>query len=134
MAKIHGRNAYLTIDGKNFHQDSNSITLDITGDSAEFEVFGSWWKESLAGNISWTIGGEFLWDVDANHADHELWNQWEAAYKAMVFRPGGSVVGLYEYTGNVISGSYSIAAPVGGMVAGSFSLKGTGQLLRTIIS
>lgn len=134
MAKVHGRNAYLTIDGKNFHQDSNSITLDITGDNAEYDIFGTWWKQALAGNISWTVGGEFFWDVDSNHADHALWNQWEAAEVAMDFRPGGSVIGLYSYTGSVISGTYSIASPVAGIVTGTFSLKGSGQVSRTIIS
>ena len=134
MAKVHGRNAYLTIDGKNFHQDSNSITLDIVGDTAEYDVFGNWWKRSLPGDIGWTIKGEFFWDIDTNHVDHELWNQWEASEVAMDFRPGGSVVGLYSYTGSVIIGSYSISSPVAGMITGSFSLQGSGQLSRTIIS
>ena len=134
MAKVHGRNAYLTIDGKLVSADGNSITLDITGDAAEWICFGSWWKSNDPGPIGAVLSGEFYWDIETNHADHEIWNQWEASKVTFSFRPGGSAVNNYEYSGYVISGKYTISAPIGGMVTGSFSQPITGQVLRTILT
>ena len=137
MAKIHGNNATLSIDGNPTQEaDLTSLTLEWTGDVAEALAMADTWKTHAAGAQGWSLSGDFLFDDAAGHVMASLFEQCLALVVPIIVKPAGNTPGdgVYMYTGTALLTAFSISAPVAGYVTASFSMVGVSDLQRALVT
>lgn len=112
------------------NEDGNSVTLDISVDTAEVTSFEDTYKEFVEGVAEWSISADFFWNGASAKNDATLFALIGGGSKAIEFGPEGDASTKVKYTGNVIMTGLSINPPVGGPVVLSFTGQGTGALTR----
>lgn len=131
MAKIHGKNADISYGGSALESDGNSVTLDISVDTAEVTSFGEAWKGYLEGVADWTISADFFFEPTDAHAADVIFDQIGSGKAALVFYPGGSAVNKVNYAGSAIVTRKGVTTAVGGAATLSVSWQGTGTLVKS---
>jgi len=132
MYPIHGK---VTRVAKNAVPIADEIefSLEFTTDLAETSAKGDDWKKWLAGQSEW--GGAMSYNLNPQNTEQK------ALIDAVVTATPGTVLtdvvfqledaGDY-FSGDIIVTSFSVPAPVGDKVQGSFNFKGNGAPNLTI--
>lgn len=130
MAQIHGKDAYISLNGSVLSGEGNNVTLNISVDTADATAFGDNWKVFLEGVAEWNISAEFFFDGANKKAADVAMDTIGKGPKVVIFYPGGSGATNVSYTGSAIITKCNKSAPVGGAVTLSMSLQGTGTLTK----
>ncbi len=130
MAKIHGKNADLWVNGLSMEDDGNSFTLTISPDTADDTSFASLAKENLEGLYGFTLAYRGYWNSAANANDQTFFQLIGQGAKEFKLFPSGSAASSIYYWGSAILTNFSGESPIGGAVTCSADLLGTGSLSR----
>lgn len=139
MAKIHGKNAVLFVsDGtteQNLKGDGNTITLNLTGTTAETLAFGDTWITRIAGHKDWSLDYSGFFNTTASTAQDTVYAVLNTA-TCIVFFPSGCPVGTgsprFKSSAGIIT-DFSVTTPVDGPIALSFTMIGASDINRTIV-
>ena len=132
MAKIHGKDADVWVNGISTEDDANRIAFTISPDTAEVTSFASLAKESLEGLYGWTFSYAGYWNGSATFNDPTFWGLIGGGGKEIKVFPGGSVTaaGKIYYWGTAILTSYGSEATQNGPVTCTAEFLGSGCLSR----
>ena len=130
MAKIHGKDADLWVNGLSMEDDGNTVTLTITPDTAENTSFASLAKENLEGLYGFTLGYRGYWNSAANANDQTFYQLLGQGGKEFKLFPQGSAASRIYYWGTVIMTSFASESPVAGIVTCDANFLGNGSLSR----
>ena len=128
-AKVHGRNAWLSVGGSVVQSDGNSITLNVTSDTVDVTSFQDSYKKYLSGIPDWSIDAEFFYASIAGISPIAFDMIEGGGSREVVFYPGGSGVGA-RYSGQARCIKNTLVTPVGGAATVSVTLAAAGTLSR----
>lgn len=125
MAFVHGKGAWLVIDGTDVSSYTDQTSLNRVKDLFETTTFGNDDKTQIDGlrEYDLPIGGKWDPALDAviDGAD-------DGSSIAFQFAPGGSAT--MGYNGNAFISNYNIDSPVGGGVTWTATFKPSGSVTR----
>lgn len=135
MAFVHGKDAYLQLDGTaGTLVNITAYTDSVDGLPGEVELsdvtaFGDEGHKNIPGldNASFTVGGS--WDATLDGTFGST-TQWKAATRSFEFGPAGNTGGLVKLSGECWITNYTVSAGVGDKVSWSASLQVDGQVTR----
>ena len=139
MAKVYGKNAVIFVsDGtteQNLKGDGNSITLNLTGTTAEVLAFGDTWIPRVVGHKDWSLDYSGYFQTTASTAQDTIYTVLNTS-TSVVFFPAGCPVGAgsprFKSSAGIIT-DFSVTAPVDGPIALSFTMVGASDMNRTIV-
>jgi len=129
MAFVHGKNAYLKLDGNSLVGISNEVTYSRKLETAETTVFALSAKTYILGLEDATISVKGMFDATTvGQIETSIANCIAGTSASLAFEmgPEGSAAGKKKYTMNVIPTSWEIGAPVGDVVSVTLELQRTG--------
>ncbi|MFW9991896.1 MAG: hypothetical protein ACFFD4_07530 [Candidatus Odinarchaeota archaeon] len=130
MAKVHGKDADLWVNGQSMEDDGNRITLTISPETVDLTSFGDNAKANKEGLYGWTLDYDGFWNAAANANDQIFFQMIGGGGKEIKFFPNGSAANRIYYWGTAILTSYRPEAGIGGGVTCAASLAGDGSLSR----
>ena len=132
MAAIRGNSGVLQLEATAV-AEITSFTLDTTQDTAETSAMGSTSRTYISTMQSYSGSADFILEGGAETAQNDAIAALEVFSDdgepaAIVLYPEGDASGNIEITGNVIITGYSITGSFDGVVTGSLTFQGTGDL------
>ena len=132
MSAIRGNSGVLQLESTAV-AEITSFTLDTTQDTAETSAMGSTSRTYISTMQSYSGSADFILEGGSDTAQHDAIADLEVFTAdgepaAIVLYPEGDASGNIEITGNVIITGYSITGSFDGVVTGSFTFQGTGDL------
>ncbi len=136
MAFRHGSKAQITVNSVDLSAFCNSISLDISPETADVTGFGATWRSHIPGLIGGTLTASGSFDpTDTTGPSDAIWDaitaQNSAGYIAVVEKPGGTASGQRTNTFNAIISGYSEESSIDDAIRFSFDLLITGALTPT---
>ena len=124
-----GKDASLFVDGIKVSGELNSLTLDVTVDTAKTDVFEDEWKGGHICHSDWTLSfdGFYSAATAASNAMDKI-HPLTIAPGSIDFFPQGSAVGKRKWSGSAVLTGYSMGAPVAGAITLSGGFTGAGTL------
>lgn len=123
--QITGKDAYVSLEVSNVEKDlsgdGNSATLEITAEAPEKTTYGAGTRQRAGGIKDWTLRVSGIYNDTTDSIDDVL-SSLLGIQTVMVFGPAGNTTGYRKYSGSGIVTSYSVEAPVDGMVTASFEV------------
>jgi hypothetical protein len=134
MAKIHGKDADVSINAVAVEDDGNEVTLDIAVDTPEITSFSDAAKEFLEGVYGWTMTYRGFFEPTSGKNDATIFAMLGAGAKTVSVTPGGGAASADnpEYTGSAFLTSYSVRTPRDGPVEVTAVFTGHGALTRAV--
>lgn len=132
MARYHGKNTFLSVDGVDLSPYLNEVTWPNDRDTAESSTFGQDAKTYVAGLSDSTIDLGGVWDDTAVSGPDVVLPPLLAddAPVEVIFGPSGDAATRRRFTAQAILTSYETTAPIGDVVAFSASFQVTGPITR----
>ncbi len=130
MAKVHGKDCDLWVNGQSMEDDGNRVTLTITPDVVEVSAFGDSAKTQVEGLYGWALDYEGFWNSAANKNDRIFFEMIGQGGKEFKLFPDGSAASKVYYWGTVIVTAMNPEATIGGAVTVGASFIGNGNLSR----
>lgn len=128
MAKVHGKETYVSIDGDDLSQYCNSLEWKRSADSHDTTTFGNDSHRKQGGLLdgSASIGG--FYDTTASTGPRAVLEPLIGSVVPVVHRPEGTGTGLPEDTVNALVQDYTESAPVADMVTFTLALEFDGDV------
>ena len=134
MAAIRGHDGLIKIGGVAVAA-LTSYTLDTTQDTAEASSMDSTARVFLKTLHGFSGSGDFVLEGPESAAQHQTITPFDMAADAtataalLLFPAGDDTSGDTEISANIIITGYSITGAFDGVVTGSFTFQGTGNLV-----
>ena len=133
MAKKHGKNFRVYIDGDDFSGVSNATELNWTTAMAEVTNYLSDNVERLPGVTDWTATVNGFWDSNDATGYEELLEEKKSGSVIFGAFPNKANTGEMGWEGTPYLTDYGITGPVDGPVATGLSFTGSARLSRTYV-
>jgi len=131
MATHKGSEGIIKV-GSNVVAAVRSYSIEETGDTVEDSVIGTTARTYKPTLTSWTASMDIYWDETDTTGQGALTIGSEIVEVNLY--PEGDTSGDTYYTGSAIVTGSSISASFDGMIEGSISLQGTGELSITTVT
>lgn len=129
MAFVHGKSAYVSVDGDDLSAYANSVTFTRTGDSHETTTFGANSKTYAPGLKDATATIEGIYDNTALTGPGAVLRPLlGGAAVTLVYRPEGTGTGKPQASVSAVVTSYEETVPVADMVTWSAEFQFTGDI------
>lgn len=133
MAKYHGKNVSIEVDGVDLSAYFDDVTVPESIDVAETSTYGQDSKTYVEGLRDATIDAGGKWDdTAATGPDVVLSGLIGGGPHEVIIGPSGDTVGRRKITVQAILTSYEVSAPLGDVVAFSASWQVTGPVVRGV--
>lgn len=134
MAAIRGTSGVLSIGGVDL-AEITSFTLDTTMDTIEVTAMGSQSRNYVQGLNTFTVSGDCIIESTDAATQYTDITQLEAVANGtgdptgtLILYPEGTGTGGIKLSGNVVVTGFSMTGSFDGVVTGSFTAQGTGNL------
>lgn len=128
MAKIHGKNAKITVDSVNVSAHTNSIEFEQTADDHDTTTFGNTGHTYQGGLTDGKISLKGLFDNDDTTGPRAAFQDNVGLVVAFEYQPEGTGTGKKQSTGNALITSYKESTPVADMITWEAELKISGAV------
>jgi hypothetical protein len=136
MAKTHGKDSHLSVDGAAVGDYCDSIELDRSVDMADSTTIGQESKTFLPGldGAAMTLAGK--WDSIAEVGPDAVLAPALASKELVAFAygPEGNAAGKIRYTGNCYVERYAVSSPLEGIVKFNSTLRVNGAVARDVFA
>lgn len=132
MARVHGKNSALTLDGVDLSEFLDSVSHTWGADMAETSGLGDSAKSYIPGQRDATLSLSGRFDSTAATGPDAVLGAEVQSDTAVVFAygPEGSGSGDVRFTGSCYVASYVVSSPVGDVVAFTAELQVTGPVTK----
>lgn len=135
MAKYHGKNTHITVDGVDLSDYFDDVTIPNSIDVAETSTFGQDAKTYVEGLSDATIDAGGKWDDTAvTGPDVVLAGLMGGGEHTVIIGPSGSAAGKRRITVTAILTSYEVSMPLGDVVAFTASWQVSGPVTRDVFA
>jgi hypothetical protein len=114
MAKIHGKNTDVFVNGNDLTTYFDNAALNHNADTAEVSTWGNTSKAYVAGLKDATLALDGLYDGDSDAVDEVLQTVFASDGNEISVYPEGDTVGKYGYGMVAIETAYSVTGAIGG--------------------
>lgn len=128
MAKVHGKDTYVSLDGDDLSAYANNVEYNRTGDSHDVTTFGNDAHVFNGGLLNGTATVTGIYDNTALTGPRGVITPLIGTVVPLVYRPEGTGAGLPEDTVDVLVTSYAETAPVADMVTWVAQLQLSGDV------
>lgn len=129
MARVAGKDGFISLNGQDMSGESNSFTITIESDTFEVTAFSDAAKTHVEGKYGWSVDFEAFYDNSDNKWADLLVDQLGQGALLGTFAPEGTAADYYS--GNVFRETWDIETPVDGAITVSGTLRGSGALTKT---
>ncbi len=130
MASTSGKNAYVSFSGTDISGESNNWRLTVDQDLLDSTVFTDAAKTAVEGDYGWTVEVRSFFNRGTAQLEGLLNSAIAAGNKAMTLGPEGTTATYTKYSGTVKLRTYTLEAPVAGIVTLTATFQGDGALTR----
>lgn len=126
-----GKNGKVVIDTDTLARVSD-WTMDVEQENIEITAMGSTAREYCPTFRNWSASFTCTM-VTGDTAQEAVWDATDAALPIKIY-PNGDATGNYEFSGNAIVESQNISGANDSVVTLAVSLRGTGDITRTVVA
>lgn len=130
MAQIHGKNAYVSLDGTDISAVCNSVGPKRSADSHETTTFGKSSKTYQGGLLDGTVSLEGIYESGASGVKDVIEDLLGTTVD-FVYRPEGTGTGKPEQSGNAVVTAYEETTPVADMITWKATLQLSDTFAKT---
>lgn len=128
MAKIHGKDTFISLDGDDLSQYSNNVEFVRSGDSHDVTTFGNDSHVFFGGLLNGTFSIQGFYDSTAGTGPRAVIEPLIGTVVPFVHQPEGTGSGKPQDTGNCLVTTYTETSPVADMVTFSVELQLSGDV------
>ena len=130
MSAVHGKNAYISVDGADLSEFSNNIQLPREAETHDVTTFGNSAHRYVGGLLDGTCTVQGLYDSDVAGPQATL-EPLLGQTVTVVYRPDGTGSGKVEKTFDAILTSYEETVPVAEMITWSAEFQIDGDVVTS---